>query len=233
MGYDAAVAMPTQSGLYEDSDNDSQTDSLSDELSPTDGYFNQRPGHPQDVLVPDPSQGIGENSKAREAQEERNANSTDGTSVTTENLRRQTQTTTRSATSRRRLDIDTEESQTELTPLIPSAPPAYSAATAASSYHPSRFTPPASSGNGENIDYSTMRRPEIFLPYRQPTDLGGGSSLGAPEFDKQGWREKLQSWLPKSFGGYLVVFVALVLGIGFIADAITSIHNHRVRLLSD
>ena len=216
--------MPTESGLYEDSDNDS----LSNDLSPTDGYFNQRPSHPQDVLVPDPSQDTGELSKAREAQEERNANHTNGTSETCEELRRQSQASTQSATSRRRLDIDTEESHTEFTPLIPSAPPAYSAATADSPY-PSRSTAYASSGNGENRDYSTMGRPEIFLPYGQPADLGGGSSLGAPGSEEQGWKKKLQSWLPKSFGGYLVVLVALVIGIGFIADAITNIHNHHVR----
>ena len=225
MGHDAAVAMPTGSGLYDDSDNDS----LSNELGPTDGYFNQRPAHPQDVLVPDPSQGTDEPSKAREAQEERNANSTNGTRGTSEDSRRQSRATTWSATSRRRLDIDTEESQTELTPLIPSAPPAYSAATADSPYHPSRSATHASSGNGENIDYSTMGRPDIFLPYRQPADLGGGSSLGAPGSEEQGWKQKLQSWLPKSFGGYLVVLVAFVLGIGFIVDAITNIHNHHVR----
>ena len=59
--------MPDNASLYDD---DSDHESVRNELSPTDGYFNERHTQPQDVLVPDPSQSNSSNDKEREAREQ-------------------------------------------------------------------------------------------------------------------------------------------------------------------
>lgn len=67
--------MPYADNLY--SADDSNVESFSEELSPTDGYFSNR-DHPQDVMVPDPSLEAATStaeSKAYEARAEAAANS--------------------------------------------------------------------------------------------------------------------------------------------------------------
>ena len=208
--------MPSNSGLYEDSD----TDSLANELSPTDGYFNRRPTHPQDVLVPDPSQdNTGNSDKAREARQE---------SENSAASRRQSHLTTPSTSSGRRIDpAFEEETYTESSPLIPSAPPTYSAATAGRQFAPTvSHNPPG--GNITDNGHNTMGRQEIFLPTGDPEDLGGRSDGYSDGFGKRDWRKQVRSLFKIE---YLFICVVLAIGVGFITSAILGVVNHHVRRL--
>ena len=143
------------SGLYENSD----AESLSDELSPTDGYFNSRQNNTPNILVHDPSQNM---DKAAEAQEEREGRRTSESHST---HRRQSYHVPQSSIFSRRYDpeFEGEESHTEHTPLIPqSAPPTYSAATNGSSERPS-VANEATGTAGVARDYSTIETVENLL----------------------------------------------------------------------
>ncbi|MCJ1254775.1 hypothetical protein MMC24_002591 [Lignoscripta atroalba] len=214
--------MSSNSGLYEDSD----WESISNELSPTDGYFNRRPSHPQDVLIPNPSQNPTETDKAREAREEGAASRGSEASAAQRN---QSHYEAPLPSFGRRLDPAFEEdSTTEQTRLISAAPPAYSAATAGSSYQP-----PSSHNTTREHDrvdgYNTMGRQGAFLPNGAPEDLGGPP----PDDDSHGddgWKQQSRRCIRGCFaslGKFFLVLIALIIGIGFIANAIFGIHSHH------
>ena len=217
--------MASNSSLYGDSDDESWTN----ELSPTDGYFAQRPSHPQDVLIPNPLQN--DANKAREAREEREANATSEASAT---LRREAQASPNSTASRTRLDPDFEdETTTELTHLISSAPPAYSAATAGRLYNPPQSDTRRSAGNASNRGYHTMGRSPIFLPDGHPTDFGETPLLADTDHENPAWKRKARSCLPRSWKSYAIftlIFIALLIGVGFIVSVLRSIQYKRASL---
>lgn len=222
--------MASNSGLYEDSDDESWTD----ELSPTDGYFAQRPSHPQDVLVPDALQNSADANKASEAREERETSAASEASAT---LRRESQATPHSASSRRRLDPDFEdETTTEVTQLVPSAPPAYSVATAGRHYnYPPESNTRGRAGTTPNRGYYTMGRSPIFLPDGHPTDFGETPLLSDIDHEIPAWKRRARSCLPRSWRScaiFTVIFVALLIGVGFIASVLSSIQYKHVSLSS-
>jgi len=210
----------------------SDDESWSNELSPTDGYFNQRTNHPQDVLVPDPWQNSAQTNKIREAQEESDANATSEASA---NLRGQSQATHHSTSSRRRRDPDFEdETQTDISPLIPSAPPAYAAPTADRRYNSSESYTQGSAGNAANRRYHTMGRSPIFLPDGHPTDFGAVPLLADTDHEGPAWKRRARSCLPQSRRScaiFTVIFIALLIGVGFILSAIPNFRFDRVSLL--
>ena len=219
--------MPSGTGLYEDSDDES----LSNELSPTNGYFNQRPNHPRDVLIPDPSQNRAEANKVREAEQER-----DASAVAEENTapRRTPHFSTSSTSTRRRLDPEFEEdTHTEQSPLLPSAPPTYSAATAGNPYYPPRSSSYTNAIRRDNSQYNTMSTREVFLSNGPPEDLGGTPLLGLPDREEPAWKRKGRGYLPRDLRSvikFLIVLAALALGITFIAKMVTGLGHHNVCL---
>lgn len=170
---------------------DSDDESMSDALSPTDGYFEIRE-HPSEMMVEDPSFEASSTaqSKAQEARRQSEARSQGGDeasitsppSSTAYNSRPFTPSTTAAYTpsspsarthatpaspKRRSVDHYTESSSL----LHPVAPPAYSPAVS-----PTTNTPaPALAGNYNTISSSQVE--EGRVQYRQP------ESMGAPPAD--------------------------------------------------
>lgn len=207
------VEMPTSSGLYEDSDHES----MMSELSPTDGYFNPRSGHSQDPLVPDPSQNTVDSNKAREARREAEA---------TAAPRRRLSHTTQPVPSMRSVDPTFgHESYTEHSHLLSTAPPAYSAATAGSTYRPPIPENRTNSDVGVS-GYNTIGRQEIFLPTGRPEDLGGRSHESTGGSHERGWKQRARRFVELK---YFVLLIALLVGIGFITVTILSMVVHSVR----
>lgn len=178
--------MPRYSdNLY--SADDSDVGSLSDALSPTDGYFEDR-GHPQEMLVEDPSLGAGSTaeSKAQEARRESAANSQEGQtpSVDAPLISRATpsqqyipattaayapsslsaQASHSSVSPHRR----TSDTYTETSSLLrPAPPPAYSPATSPT------FSTPATNFNGNYSTITSSQVEEGQVPHREPESMGG------------------------------------------------------------
>ena len=219
--------MPSGTGPHEDSDDES----LSNELSPTNGYFNQRPNHPQEVLVPDPSQNTAEANKAREAEREQDANNTSEDPTTP---RRPSQFSTPSVSTRRRLDPDFEEdTRTEHSPLLPSAPPTYSAATAGDAYHPPRSSSCAGVATRNNRQYNAMNGREVFLSQGEPEDLGGSPLLGLSDREEPAWKKRGRGCFPTNLRSVIKVLIglaALAIAIGIITNMVAVLGHHDVRL---
>ena len=223
--------MPSNTGLYGDSDDES----LSEELSPTDGYFNGR-NHPQDVLIPDPSQALSDSNsdKAQEARQEGEASRASEAGAAS---RRQSQHSPPSTpSSRRRIDpVFEDEAVTEATPLLPSAPPTYSAATSDRPFARSGSRSSASE-NSRPAPHSNMGRPEIFLPSsNQPQDLGGDPLLAENWRREEGWKRQLWNRITNntySIAKFLIILVSLIIGIGFILDTFLLDRNHHVSILN-
>ena len=219
--------MPSNTGLYGDSD----SDSISDELSPTDGYFNGR-DHPQDVLIPDPSQASSESDKAREARED--AETSRASDASAAPRRDSSQHNPRSIPSRGRFNpVFEDEAHTETTPLLRPAPPAYSPPASGSTFG----TPgsrSSASGNDNRSSIHNMGRPQIFLPNDGPQDLGGDPLLdGNWRRDNEGWMSQWWKWITNVIRAgtkYIVIAIALVIGIGFILSAVRPIWNHNVSI---
>ena len=204
--------MQSSSGLYEDSDDES----LTNELSPTDGYFNRRPVHPQDILVPDPSQDTAESDKAREAQQEATQASA--------TPRSPSRHTTPSTSSRPRLSPDFEDdTSTERTGLISSAPPAYSPSPANGTYQQPTVQSPTRSEPASR-GYNTMGRQDIFLPAGEPEDLGGQSPGGYSDPKQGDWKKRAQRFFKIK---YFIVLLALLTTIWFLISTI-KMFNYNV-----
>ena len=212
--------MASTSGLYDDSD----SESLSNALSPTDGYFNERHSQPQDVHIPNPSQST-QADKEREAREESEASRSQGPSSDSWAVSRPTSNHSTFSPpptpARRRVDPVFEDNiQSERTPLLPAAPPAYSPPTPSSPYQHTRSASQGSAGG-----YSTMGRHELFMPYGEPEDLGGETLLGGPP-RRDGWRQRSGDWLKENtnkIAKYVLILLALSIGIGFIVNIVTNI----------
>ena len=219
--------MPSSTGLYDNSDNNS----LSDELSPTDGYFNGR-DHPQDVLIPDPSQASSESDKAREARED--AETSRASDASAARRRDSSQHSPRSIPSRGRFNpVFEDEAHTETTPLLRPAPPAYSPPASGSTFGTPGYRSSAS-GNDNRSSIHNMGRPQIFLPNDGPQDLGGDPLLGGRwRRDGEGWMSQWWKWITNIIRAgtkYIVIAIALVIGIGFILSAVRPIWNHNVSI---
>ena len=211
-------------GLYEDSD----TESLSNELSPTDGYFNSRRNYPTNILVPDPSL---ETDKAAEVREENEATRRSEASSA---HRRQSQRTAWSSYSRPNVSPTQEEGEphTEHSPLIPqSAPPAYSAATAGRSYQ--SIVPTNNSNHvGQAGLYNTIGGQGISSSSTEPEDMGGQpDSAHAQQRRVDKWKKRSRQCIHKSLKLMCMCFLVLVLlliGVGFVTEAFTSVHHKGV-----
>lgn len=220
--------MPYADNLY--SADDSDVESFSNELSPTDGYFSNR-DHPQDVMVPDPSLETGPNtaeSKAREAREESATSSENHptsrsaspevpassllrvaapASPTIFNPSSPTAYTPRSPTSSHRREDDL---YSESSPLLHTAapPPAYSAATSQPTLQ--HF----------NRNYSTISAHQLESGLHEPESMGGRHDFNerSPLWVKQ--VKKLPHW--RIFRNVLLVALVLGLAVGFIVAAAKS-----------
>ncbi|MCJ1417946.1 hypothetical protein MMC32_004291 [Xylographa parallela] len=216
--------MPSGTGLYEDSDDES----LSNELSPTNGYFNQRPNHPQDVLMPDPSQNTAEGNKAREAEQEQDTKSAPQDTTAPS---RPSHFSTPSTSTRRRLDPEFEEDiRTEHSPLLPSAPPTYSAAIAGYAYHPPRSSSYANATAGNNNQYNTMNGRELFSSDGPPEDLGGSPLLGPFHREEPAWKKRGRGCCPNNLRSVIKVLIGLaglVVAVGLIANMVTVLGHHN------
>ena len=216
--------MPSNTGLYNDSDDDS----LSNELGPSDGYFNQRAPHPQQVLVPDPSLEA-EGDKAREAQQEEEAQRQSEASPP----RRRDSQYVQSPPPRRTFNSAYEGDQTsEQTPLLPTAPPAYSDATAGTSYRPPASSNPVESGNRRpSGGYDTIRPSEAFPHHSEPQHLRDSQAQSQDSPNKHERMQRSRRYVRRCCGAtakFVLVAVAIAIGVGFIVNAITSIHGVTV-----
>jgi hypothetical protein len=219
--------MPYADNLY--SADDSDVESFSNELSPTDGYFSNR-NHPQDVMVPDPSIETGPNTadaKAREAREEAAASSENQAASrrasselpassplrvaapTSSNHSPSSPTayTPRSPTSSHSRQDDL---YSETSPLLHSTapPPAYSTATSQPELQ--HF----------NTNYSTISARQLESGTRGPESMGGPHDFNerSPLWVKQ--VKRLPRW--RLFRNILLVTLVLGLAVGFIIAAVRS-----------
>ena len=207
-------------GLYEDSD----AESFSNELSPTDGYFNSRQNHPPDVLVPDPSQST---DKAAEAEEE------SGVSHLSESnspQRRQSHLTLHSSYYNRRYnsEFDEDEPHTERTPLIPqSAPPTYSAAT-------NGFSQQSHTANGNIATAGDVRNSRTIeradsITNEQTNDSGRHSHPNNTE--PKSWRKTMKRYRcasTKTIALLILALATLAIAIALIVEAVTHIGEKHV-----
>ena len=213
--------MPSSSGLYDDSDGESEANIL----SPTDGYFNGRPAPSSDPLVRDPQQeernAQEESDKAREAREAREQSESSAAGA---QARREPQEIVRSPVTRRFLPDWEHERDSENTPLIPPsrspAPPAYEDATAGRP-SPAARPPTGGSANSERNNYNTIERGPIFLPDGEPEDLGGES----PQDDsKKSFWKRWSEWPWEHFRPkHLVLMAAIICSLVFIISAVMRI----------
>ena len=227
-----------RAGSYADeSDRESDHESVRNALSPTDGYFNEGHSHPQDVLVADPSQASSISNKEQEAREGLEASRAEASQAqaaesSTQNLAqgRATQPSLQPpivdpAASDH--STSSNPAASERTPLIPQAPPAYSPPSPGSPYHSGAGNDPQTSNGG----YSTMGRQEVFFPNRDPEDLGGQEPLlggeGRQNRQRTGWREWLHEKQNKILKSILLL-LAILACIGFVVNLATRYQDgHR------
>jgi len=237
--------MPYADNLYsaDDSDVESNAESFSDELSPSDGYFNGHSASLQNVMVPDPSLAAGSTaeSKAQEARAEAEAN-TDPQSPpsptvasprhppsslhrsltpATSHQSNPTSPTSRSISSPTFSHRRNDDLYSENTPLLHSPhplapPPTYTAATSGP------HSPPLSQTFNRNYrTISDHQLEEGRAPSREP------ESMGRPmDFDEREplWPKPLivspPAWA--KLRNLLIILLVLGLGIGFIVTAVKS-----------
>lgn len=222
--------MASSSSLYDNSD----SESLSNELSPTDGYFNERHTQPQGMMVPDPSQRNAGVDKEREAHNEAHASPRSHSRAevswhSSGHSRTLSEVSPRSMPTRLPLDPGfDEEAQNSRTPLLPSSPPAYSPPTSNTPYGTSR-----SFGRSTGPTRSALDVFHPFLSSRAPEDLGGRQPLlGGPPRD-DGWRNRNWDWLCENTNRIakgLLIFLAIAVGVGFIVDVALGVKSsHKVR----
>jgi hypothetical protein len=219
--------MPYADNLY--STGDSDVESFSNELSPSDGYFSNR-DHPQDVMVPDPSLETGPNTadvKAREVREEAAASSENlaasrpasselpassplrvaAPTSSNYSLSSPTAYIPRSPTSPHRHQDDL---YSETLPLLHSTPPppAYSAATSQPELQ--HF----------HTNYSTISARQLESGTREPESMGDPHDFNerSPLWVKQ--VKRLHRW--RLFRNILLVALVLGLAVGFIIAAVKS-----------
>lgn len=223
--------MPFADDLY--SADDSDVESFSEELSPTDGYFSPR-NLPHNVMVLDPSLQEGAvESKAREAQRESEASQAGhfaGSDVvsqtisTSEPFRYSSTAYSPTSTSSNAFHpqlsppFRRDESYTEASSLLhPAPPPAYSAATS---------QPTSSLSRGFHPDYRTIstRHLEEGEVYRhEPESMG--NPVAVEEQPPPAWMIRIKKLQSRSIlKKILLVFLVSALGIGFL---VTGIKNNQ------
>ena len=181
--------------------------------------------------MPDPSQNTAEGNKAREAEQEQDTKSApQDTTVPS----RPSHFSTPSTSTRRRLDPDFEEDiRTEHSPLLPSAPPTYSAAIAGYAYHPPRSSSYANATAGNNNQYNTMNGREVFSSDGPPEDLGGSPLLGPFHREEPAWKKRGRGCCPNNLRSVIKVLIGLaglVVAVGLIANMVTVLGHHNVCL---
>lgn len=220
--------MPYADNLY--SADDSDVESFSNELSPTDGYFSTR-DHPQDVMVPDPSLETGPNTgdgKAQEAREDAAGSSENhaasrpaspelpassplgvaaSTSSTHYSPSSPTAYTPRSPTSSHRRQDDL---YSETSPLLHSTapPPAYSAA----------ISQPAL--QYFNTTYSTISARQLESGIREPESMRGPHDFNERSLLWMKQVKRPRRWT--LFKNILLVALVLGLAVGFIIATVKS-----------
>ncbi len=239
--------MPSNTGHYND---DADADNLTDELSPTDGYFNQRPPHPQDVLIPDPSQqSSAAADKAREAREDGRGAGREGEAASERAMEEDGRVREREVAQQHRRTSHTipspstglyesthdVEQYSEHSPLLLSAPPAYSTVPAGSG------NPGNNSGSeGRSIDsggYSMTAATGhlgLYRQYDEPQSMGVPVN---PDIEAHGWRRRSRRCMVGRCSlKYLVKLLFLVglvaVGIGFIIHVVGNIPTKKVKLHS-
>ncbi|KAI9744945.1 MAG: hypothetical protein M1818_001872 [Claussenomyces sp. TS43310] len=227
--------MPYADNLY--SADDSDGESFSDELSPTDGYFT---GHdrPQDLMVLDPSlQEETAESKAQEARQEADANSrtlpaqpVPSSFLSTAPYSYDFQPVASAANPPSSAPSSTsgsltnsfrrDELYTEHSSLLNSAPPpAYSAAasqgSAFQSEHPNR-------------NYQTISIYDVEggrLSHREPESMGQAIDFDSPQ---PAWRPTARILWTRSFvRNMLLVLLMVGMGVGFLVTGIKSGQSHH------
>ena len=229
--------MTSNSDLHDDDDSDRE--SIANALSPRDGYFNGSDSRPRNLIVPDPSQSNSPARKEQEALEELEASRAEARNnrpsqvgVAESSTQQQAAPSIQSSPispTRRHHDIHTSQSADESTPLISSAPPAYSPPLPGSPYHTqhNRNISQASSGN-----YNSMGRgPDAFFPDRDPEDLGGEQQplIGADE-RRDGWGHRAVRWGEENINKifkYLMLIFVFVMAVGFIWVLVVGIKTNR------
>ncbi|MCJ1307208.1 hypothetical protein MMC25_000854 [Agyrium rufum] len=238
--------MPDNTGLYEDSDDDS----VSNVFSPTDGYFNGRPPPSHDPVVEDPSQPTPPSAaaaKAREAEEEAHEN-TEAAAI----RRRPQDIVARTPSSQRRFFPDDPEDEndhepTESSPLISQAPPDYSTAVSLGAAHSRTNT---NTNTNTNTSSDSARGTSIETP-ASPTSLSQhnyGSINDRPAFSSNIPPQNLRDgrnpndheqrrscysclWfcihIPVKIGRVIMFTVLFLIGTAFIMAAIMSIAGSR------
>lgn len=220
--------MASNTGLYDDSD----SESISNMLSPSDGYFSQR-AQPSNVMVPDPSQRNTQADKEREAREEGEASRAQEASSAAASQRAYSNHSRRSSAfspssvpSTRRYDPAFQEPvQSDRTPLLPPAPPAYEPPAEDSPYRHAHSASQSSTATG----YNTMGGPgPIFLPDRDPEDLGGARSPGDGGRRRGLWGRVSDRIYENTdrIAKWVLVLLAIGAGIGFIINTVRRIDSH-------
>jgi hypothetical protein len=223
--------MPYSDNLY--SADDSDTESFSDELSPTDGYFMQR-DHPQGVMVPDPSlepmPGMAE-SKAQEAGEEAEAVARSHTVRPPVSPIIATSTSSQPYTPAASSAAYTPSSPTSYVPLSPASshrrhddfysettsllhpapPPTYSAATSSTTSQTSRQF----SRNYRTVSNEQLE--EGLVQNQEPESMGGPASLS----DRHPvWMTRVKKYRTWDFvRNALLILLVLGIGAGFLITA--------------
>lgn len=223
---------PYSDNLY--SADDSDAESFSDELSPTDGYFMNRE-HPQDVMVPDPSlESSTAESKAQEAREEAQAVVRSRTVQSSVTPTISTSTSSQAYTPAASSAAYTPSSPTSYAPLSPTSshrrhdelysettsllhgapPPAYSAAASSTtSQHSRQFSRNYSTISNEQLEEGLAQHhePESM---GEPVDFNDRLPLWMTQIKKYRTRDFLKN--------ALLVLLVLSIGTGFLITAVKS-----------
>lgn len=190
-------------------------------LSPSDGYFNQRTQHSRDALIPDQPQRDSGRHTAGDGHREETLGATD--------IDEQQRYTTHSipASSRNRYEPAYEEEQCpEHSPLLSSAPPSYSDATASSSTQAERENK-SQGGEFSNGGYSKTKgtgHRGPFLQYNEPQRRG---TPIIQDREPSGWRHQrrtctsmLGQCSPRYWVRILLIIGSISLCTGFIIHAL-------------
>ena len=224
--------MTTMSGNASLHDDDSDHESLQNALSPTDGYFNERHTQPQDVLVPDPSQTNSQSDKEREAREQLQADRAASAhtqapeSSRPQPIRQPTEQSPVASPTRAHFQPSSRSVDNERTPLLASAPPAYSPPSPGSPYHARTFSQAESSNEGNG----NMGGPETFFPNRDPENLGGEQPLLGRERRQRSWRKSANQWIHENQNRIMksiLLLLAILAAIGIIWDIATSYEGRK------
>ena len=210
--------MPGGPALHDD---EADHESINELLSPSDGYFAEGHTHPGEVLVPDPSQGRSHLDKEQEARAEIHATTSGSPSMPARiNTSALPSSIARSPPRSTTVVSSSPTGVNESTPLISSAPPAYSPPEPGSPYH--QRTRSTDTGG----IYETMGRPETFFP-NSAADLGGDrESLLLNDSGEKRWSSRVVRWWEENsykVFKYIMLALALLVAVSFLVELITEL----------